>query len=215
MGTRIRIGAEKGLNSEAGARVEVMRGQTAELVRRAQAGDMEAFAEAFESLRPALYAVAARLVGPSDVDDVVMDTFLKAWQALPRFRGGCSLKTWLYRIAYNCGIDILRRRDRRKEQSLSQGEEDAGAEMDLPDLRQRGPDEIVGAQDGAEWVQAVLQKLPDEHRATLLLRFADGLSCREIAAATGVSVGTVLSRLFYGKRKLRRLIERAGMNGVK
>jgi RNA polymerase sigma-70 factor, ECF subfamily len=182
---------------------------TADLFKRARAGDMDAFAEVFESVRPSLYAVAYRLVGPDDVDDVVMETYLKAWQALPRFRGGASLKTWLYRIAHNCGVDIVRRRARKKEQALPEGEGGEDGWAKIPDSRQAGPDEMAVKAESAAMVRAALVQLPEEHRTALLLRFAEDLSCREIAAATGVSVGTVLSRLFYGKRKLQKIMERS------
>ena len=186
--------------------VELTPGARAALLKRAQGGDTEAFAALFEALRPSVYAVAIRLVGPDDVDDVVMDTYLKAWQALPRFRGGAQLKTWLYRIAYNCGIDTLRRRDRRKEDLLSEVETERGAMPDLPDERRPAPDEEAVLNEGAEAIRRALEQLPADHRRTLTLRFAEGFSCAEIAAATGVSLGTVLSRIFYGKRKLRRLL---------
>jgi RNA polymerase sigma-70 factor (ECF subfamily) len=78
-------------------------------------GDMEAFAALFEELRPMVYEVACRLVGPSDADDVVMETYLKAWRAIPRFNRRAALKTWLYRVTYNCALDFLRSRQRRRD----------------------------------------------------------------------------------------------------
>jgi len=84
----------------------------AEQLERARKGDVEAFAEVFEALRPLVFSVANRLVGPNDAEDVVMETYLKAWQGLPRFRGKSSLKTWLYRISRNCSLDFIRSRQR-------------------------------------------------------------------------------------------------------
>ena len=80
------------------------------LLEKAGNGDMDAFAELFEPLRSMAYAVACRIVGANDAEDVVMKAYLKAWQSLPRFRGGSSTKTWLYRITYNVTCDWLRRR---------------------------------------------------------------------------------------------------------
>ena len=185
-----------------------------DLLRRAQAGEMEAFTELFESFRPSIYAAASRLAGPDDVEDVVMETYLKAWQALPRFRGGSTLKTWVYRIAHNCAVDVLRRRERRKEVLLPETEAEHDGLANLPDTRQPAPDEAMARSELASEVRAALNELPVEHRTVLLLRFADGLSCREIAAVVGVSIGTVLSRLFYGKRKLRRILEKTGNEGA-
>lgn len=176
------------------------------LVGKARLGDMDAFAAVFEGMRADVYKVAYRLVGADDANDIVMDAFLKAWQAIPRFGGRSSLRTWLYRITYNCAIDYLRSRQRRGEESLSSGSEDGGL-REVADETSRRPDEIVAGMELAEEMASALSLLPYEHRVTLELRYADGLSYLEIASATGVSVGTVMSRLFNGKRKLRKLLE--------
>ena len=175
-------------------------------MERARKGDVEAFAAVFEDLRPLVFSVANRLVGPNDAEDVVMEAYLKAWQGLPRFRGKSSLKTWLYRITRNCGLDLIRSRQRRKERVISEQEEGRGAWENVADNRTAAPDRAAEADDTAGVVRAALKQLPEEHRTTLLLRFSDGLSYAEIAAATGTSIGTVMSRLFYGKRKLRNLV---------
>ncbi len=177
------------------------------LMDRACQGDMNAFAEVFEPLRGVLHAVACRLVGPDDADDVVMETFLRAWQALPRFNRRSALKTWLYRIARNGAVDVLRRKQRRNELFLGSTEADEPVEYDLPDTTHPGPDQLVAQAEDAAWVLAALARLPALHRVALELRYADGLAYGEIAAATGVSIGTVMSRLFNGKRKLRKLLE--------
>jgi RNA polymerase sigma-70 factor (ECF subfamily) len=168
---------------------------------------MQAFADLFEPLRPAMFSVAYRLVGPDDAEDVVMETFLKAWQALPTFGGRSSMETWLHRIAHNCAVDALRSRDRRKDRPRREGDTDQDALANLPDPAQKRPDEQVAQNETAREVVAVLDELPPEHRATLLLRYADGLEYSEIATATGVSIGTVMSRLFYGKRKMKKLLQ--------
>jgi len=136
-----------------------------------------------------------------------METYLKAWQALPRFQGGSSLKTWLYRIAYNCSIDLRRRQERRKECQLEGAGADAAHERHNQNDFHPAPDETIAQEELARNVRKALNELPDEHRTTLLLRYVDGLTCAEVAAATGVSLGTVLSRIFYGKRKLRKILE--------
>lgn len=184
----------------------IVNGEGAVLLDRAQKGDIDAFASLFESLRPMVHAVAYRLTGPNDVDDVVMDSFLKAWKSLPRFRRRSSLKTWMYRITYNCAIDCLRGRQRRLDRTVSGGEE-AVEWSAIADRGEVAPDKALARAETAEAVFAALAKLPAEHRTTLELRFVDGLAYAEIAAATGVMIGTVMSRLYYGKRKLRKLLQ--------
>jgi RNA polymerase sigma-70 factor (ECF subfamily) len=164
---------------------------------------MDAFAAVFEPLRPFVYAVACRLVGEHDANDAVMDVFLKAWKALPGFRGGASLKTWLYRIAHNCATDRLRKTQRERERVV---EESEMVERRVADVHQDAPDEALRRREDRALVRAAMAHLSDEHRVALELRYAEELSYSEIAAATGISIGTVMSRLFHAKRKLRGLI---------
>jgi RNA polymerase sigma-70 factor (ECF subfamily) len=176
-----------------------------QLIDRARQGDMEAFAELFEELRPMVHAIACRLVGSSDAEDVVMETFLKAWKAVPRFQGSSSLNTWVYRITHNCAQDFLRARSRR-DARLAPVEKDATPLDNVPDPHQVSPaDSLVNAELG-RMIDIALARLSPEHAATLQLRFVDGLSYSELAAATGVSLGTVMSRLFNGRRKLCRIM---------
>jgi RNA polymerase sigma-70 factor (ECF subfamily) len=186
-----------------------MKNESTKLLSRAQQGDVEAFARLFENLRPAVLAVARRVAGMDDAEDVVMETYLKAWQALPRFRSRSSLKTWLYRIAYNCSLDFVRSRQRRKEVALSGDDSEQTVLERTPDEKQPTPDETIAGGELAEMVRGAMGQLPQEHRVALQLRFCDDLSYAEIAAATGVSIGTVMSRLFYAKRKLRKIIDDA------
>ncbi len=187
--------------------VEVMKKSDArQLLKDAQNGNADAFAEAFEPLRQFVFAVACRLVGIDDADDVVMDTYLKAWQALPRFRRGASLKTWLYRITRNCSLDHIRKLKRRKEISID-NEDELYITHDVPDDNQPSADTLLAGKETRKTVQIALEKLSDNHRIALQLRYSDDLTYSEIAAVTGVSTGTVMSRLFNGKRKLRKVIE--------
>lgn len=175
-----------------------------EKLLRAQQGDADAFAELFEALRPAVHSIAWRQVGPDYADDVVMETYLKAWKALPRFNRRAKLKTWLYRITYNCAMDFLRSRQRSKEVHLVEHDQDSRTIADFPDDRQASPAEAFAAGEMRALVAAAVARLAEPHRTTLLLRYADALSYAEVAAATGVSIGTVMSRLFHGRRKLKK-----------
>lgn len=173
----------------------------------AQAGDADAFATLFESYRPMLHAIARRVVGPDDADDAVMETYLKAWRAVPRFKGRSSLKTWLYRITNNCALDMVRARGRRENHLVRPPAGREGPDPEVPDHAQTGPDERLLRSEQKTEVRAALALVPEEHRVVLLLRYADGMSYAEIAAAAGVSTGTVMSRLFYGKRKLKQALK--------
>ncbi len=181
------------------------------LLNKARKGDMDAFAELFEPLRPKSLAIAARIIGPDEAPDVVMDAFLKAWKAIPGFDGRSSLATWLYRIVWNCAADHRRTGQRRRENRLA--EDDEGQTLDIPDTAADTPAENVARRDLSGQVNAGLERLPEALRTTLLLRFADDLSYREIAAATGVRIGTVMSRLFHGRRRLKTLLDEIERGG--
>ena len=176
------------------------------LLKKAKNGDMEAFAGLFEPLRPKSLSIAARIVGPDEAPDVVMDAFLKAWKALPGFSERSSLATWLYRIVWNCAADHRRATQRRRENRLPEDEE--GQTLDIHDSAADSPLEKTARRDLTEQLEASMSQLSEELRITLMLRFADSLSYREIAAATGVRIGTVMSRLFHGRRRLKELMNR-------
>lgn len=173
------------------------------LLRRAQSGDVDAFAELFEAFRPTVYAVACRLVGETDAGDVVMETYLKAWRSIPGFNGNSSLKTWLFRIAHNCALDGLRARKRHQAHFAPTPDSADGIPVEWPDKTQVSPDENAARGEEERLVRRAMDTLSADHRATLLLRFVEGLSYAEIAAATDVSIGTVMSRIFHGRRKLQ------------
>lgn len=174
---------------------------------------MEAFATVFEQHRPLMHSVAYRLVGGGDCDDVVMDSFLKAWRSLPSIRNLDAVRTWLCRMVRNTALDLLRKRRREQCHLVEDAPDENGN-----GILDRIADEAAptGGQDGERnelvaVLQQVLGGLSDEHRAVILLREADGLSYKEIAATTGTSIGTVMSRLFYAKRKLRNLLAEQGV----
>lgn len=187
----------------------------ADLVRRARQGDMEAFLGLFEEARPAVYAVALRLVGIDEAEDVVMETYLKGWKSMPGFSARSSTRTWLCRIAHNCAVDWLRRRRTVSLPAQDRDDPDGQGDMAmLADPGQRRPSELVAGRELQAAIDSALDRLTPEHRVALMLRFSDGLSYSEIAAATGVSIGTVMSRLFNGRRKLMKLLEEIGISGT-
>lgn len=183
------------------------RRQTADDLENARQGDMDAFARVFEPHRDYIWRVAYRLAGPNDCDDVVMETFLKAWKAIPRFRGGASVKTWLTRIARNCAIDFKRRESMRERGRITAFDPEDGDVLDsVADDALPAPDAAANRQDLGRILESALAELSEDHRTTITLREVEGLSYREVAAATGVGIGTVMSRLFYAKKKLKQIL---------
>jgi len=179
-----------------------------DLLEAARLGDVEAFAQIFESARPMIHRVAYRMVGPNDCDDVVMDSYLKAWRGMAGFRGGSSTSTWLCRITRNCALDALRARSRRQDKHVSTESSDMTTVVEsLPDGHAQAPDASAASRDLGRQLSRALEDLSEDHRRALLLREVDGLSYRELAAAEGVQVGTIMSRLFYARRRLRKILE--------
>jgi len=180
------------------------------LLERARGGDVNAFAEMFEGYRAILHRVAYRLVGPDACDDVVMDSYLKAWRSLPRFRGDSALRTWLCRIVNNCALDFCRKRARHDARHVTDDARENGSILErIPDQSSPSPRREAERRELGEALAAAIAALSESHRTTLLLREVDGLSYRQVAAATGVSIGTVMSRLFHARRRLRGILEKS------
>lgn len=184
------------------------------LLQKACEGDMNAFAQLFEPLRGRMRAVALRWVHADEADDVVMDAFLKAWQGLPGFNRRASLSTWLCRITRNQALDRLRRAAVRKTESM-----DAAPAPDR-DTRYADPGQVSPAEQYdrsalQEDLDAAMKQLPPIYRRIILLRHVDGLRYAEIAAALDLPVGTVMSRLFHGRARLRALLRDWDPRGIR
>lgn len=182
------------------------------LVGRARAHDIEAFRQLVERYRKKVYGIAWGMTGNhGDSDDIAQEAFIKAYRKLGEFEGQSGFYTWLYRIAMNCSLDLLRRRGRRAELDL-EGALDA-AERRLADTRGASPDGMRGAaaEELREAVARGVAELPEKHRAALVLHDLEGMPHDEIARVLGCSPGTVRSRLHYARlamqRKLRKFVE--------
>jgi RNA polymerase sigma-70 factor, ECF subfamily len=173
------------------------------VIARARRGDAEAFTALLRYHDRSLRGLVFRLIPDRDrAEDVLQDAYLKAFRALPRFRGESSLATWLYRIAYNACLDE-RRRTRAESRESPISFEDA------PDPRTGGPD-VAEAVVGQSAFVVALMSLPLEERAAVLLVDGGGLSYAAAAHALGVPVGTVASRLNRARPALRRVLESEG-----
>ena len=184
------------------------REEEARLVREIRAGDGDAFETLVREHQTRVYNLALRMTGSEeDAQDIAQETFLKAWRTMGKYRGECSLGSWLYRIASNLSIDLLRknkRQQREKIVSLEDNGED-GRTLELPDLREE-PQTILEREENRRAVWACLEKLPEEQRLILVLRDVNGLSYEEIGASMGLEMGTVKSRIFRAREKLANLL---------
>lgn len=186
----------------------------ADLVRRAQAGDARAFDGLVTRYRGKVYGMCYHLVqNEQDAWDLAQEAFIKAWRALPSFKGDSSFYTWIYRIAHNAGYDWL-----RKRRIQGEGEFDdevsrpiaAGAEA-VP-KGDRRPDEVLKNRELGDRIKDAIAQLSPDHRTAILLREVEGLSYEEIAEVMEISLGTVMSRLFYARKKLQEILKDAYEN---
>jgi len=179
----------------------------ADLVRAAQAGDARAFGEIVRRYQRAVYRVAYGFTRiAADADDLAQETFVRAYQAIGRFRVGEPLYPWLARIASNLALSLLRSRRRRPETALEpllEAGQQWGVEAD--------PAEEVAKRDRDRHLQAAFAELSPEHQAVLVLRVVEDLSYEEIAQTLKVPAGTVMSRLSRARADLKaRLAGRMG-----
>jgi len=180
------------------------------LIAAAQLGQVDAFNELVLAYQQQVYNLAYRIMGdPASAADAAQDAFISAYESIGRFRGG-SFKSYLLRIVANRCYDELRRRKRRPATSFEDfGEVDEEANPALINGGE-GPEEHTERQEMAHVIQAGIETLPPDQRVTLALADVQGLSYKEIAEATDVSLGTVKSRLARARGKLRDYLRGQG-----
>lgn len=180
----------------------------AELVRRCQRGETRAFEELVVRYRGKVYAMIVNMTGnDADAWDLSQEVFLKAWRALAKFEARSQFYTWLYRIAHNVTYDWMRKRkiETGTEFDDETGNQVAAGAVTVP--RQAAePDRRLSSKETGLRIQQALKELSPEHRAVILMKEVDGLSYQEIAEAAGCSLGTVMSRLFYARKRLQSLL---------
>jgi RNA polymerase sigma-70 factor (ECF subfamily) len=179
-----------------------------EKVRDAQAGDREAFDYLVERHKDIVYAVAYRFAKDPDLAlDLSQNAFIRAYRGIKSFRGKSSFSTWLYRITMNTCIDYTRKKARSVD-SLAVPEEVAeyaGSEPILASLpREPGADAL--SSELGEQIQKAIDLLPEYHKSVFVLYEIEGLPYKEIADVVGCSIGTVMSRLHYARKKLRSML---------
>jgi RNA polymerase sigma-70 factor (ECF subfamily) len=169
------------------------------LILRCQAGDGPAFAELVERYGPRLRYYLRKLLGPDGADDALQEVWFDVFRSVPKLTDTAAFPAWVYRIARDRAFRTLRKQ-RRVAQPLTVAEEPAAEELD-----------DFTAED-AERIHAALDTLPAEQREVLVLRFLEEMPYEDIARVVGCEVGTVRSRLHYGKRALRRALERTDVH---
>jgi RNA polymerase sigma-70 factor (ECF subfamily) len=168
-----------------------------EIVARARAGDGDAFAVIVDTYRDRLFGLAVGIVRNRDAaEDIVQETFIKAYRNLAGFRGDAGIYTWLYRIAVNTAHNHLRRR--RKGEQVDLEEVAPVIEADGP-----GPAEITANVELAEAIQTAVGVLPARQREVFMLHYFEQLTHREIAAVLGITEGAVKANFFHAVQKLK------------
>lgn len=183
--------------------------QDAELVTRAKTGDVDAFEILVKRYRNEVFALSYHFVrNREQAWDVSQEVFIKAHNALGRFRGDASFKTWLMRITANQCKDYLKKR-RLETVSFDDSRlaEDAPSHV-LP------PDRSLEAREIGEAVQKAMDKLSHKHRTAFILREFEGLSYEDMAQVMNCSIGTVMSRLHHARKKLQKGLTQMGLMGA-
>jgi RNA polymerase sigma-70 factor (ECF subfamily) len=178
----------------------------AELLRRGRSGDRDALRQLFERYHRRLLAVVIGMVrNPEDAREIVQDTFVRAFRSLDGFKGDSSFYTWLYRIALNRAIDLQRRGSRYQsaefDEAIATGDEFAISSGGV--AASEDPFDAVRNRELGRKISEAIEGLTPDHRAVILLREIEGLSYEEISEVMNCSLGTVMSRLHYARKKLQ------------
>ena len=183
------------------------------LVERAQAGDRHAFDQLVSKYQRKLGRLLSRFIRDSaEIEDVTQEAFIKAYRALPSFRGDSAFYTWLYRIGINTAKNYLVAQGRRAPTSTQFDSEEAETFESADQLRDiNTPESLLMSKQIGETVNSAIDALPEELRRAIVLREIDGLSYEEIAEMMDCPIGTVRSRIFRAREavalKLRPLLD--------
>jgi RNA polymerase sigma-70 factor (ECF subfamily) len=178
-------------------------------IDRARSGDMEAFRRLIERHQDRAFGLALRILGvEADAEEAAQDAFLRAWRALPEFRGEARFGTWLHRIVLRCAYDAAARRGRRsaREVSLEAMAEGSGVEPAGPP----GPDPAA-AGDRARTLGRLLERLPEVQRAAIVLYYYEDRSIEEVARVLDLPANTVKTHLHRARAALRASAAREGI----
>lgn len=176
----------------------------AELVARVQRGDKRAFDLLVLKYQRKIMRLLSRMVrDPSEVEDVAQEAFIKAYRALPQFRGDSAFYTWLYRIAINTARNWQVANSRRPSTPTSNENEDGETFSQIDNLTDNStPESMLASRQIVETVNAAIHKLPEDLRTAIVLREIEGMSYEDIAVSMGCPIGTVRSRIFRAREAI-------------
>jgi len=175
----------------------------ATLVERLKEGDSKALDHLFRRHRDAAYGIAFRLVGSrDDALDVVQESFIHVIRGIQAFRGQSSFRTWLYRIVTHAALDYRRWRSHRRAESL----EALAAVEPAAGPSHPTPQDEAAEHDLRNAIDEALANISEKNRAALVLYALEGMSYKEVADVLGISIGTVMSRIFNARQRLRELL---------
>ena len=178
-------------------------------IHAAREGDQDAFAELVRLYEKKVFALTSRMCkNPEDAAEAAQEAFLAAWQGLPNFRGDAAFSTWLYRLASNACVDLLRREGRHRD-AAGPSFNDDGVNLEVPDTA-ASPHDLAERSELRAQVEEGLATLSPEHRAVLILREIHQLSYDEISHILNLDTGTVKSRISRGRRQLRNFLLKSG-----
>jgi len=175
-----------------------------QLVARAQRGDKQAFEMLVEKYQRKLARLLSRFIrDPAEVEDVTQEAFIKAYRALPAFRGDSAFYTWLYRIGINTAKNYLMAMGRRAPTSTEVEAEEAEGFEEGEQLRDiNTPESLLLSSEIAKTVNATIEQLPEELRTAIQMREIEGMSYEDIAKAMDCPIGTVRSRIFRAREAI-------------
>ena len=175
-----------------------------QLVARAQSGDKQAYGLLVEKYQRKLARLLSRFIrDPAEVEDVTQEAFIKAYRALPAFRGDSAFYTWLYRIGINTAKNYLMAMGRRAPTSTEVEAEEAEGFEEGEQLRDiNTPESVLLSNEIAETVNSTIEQLPEELRQAIQMREIEGMSYEEIAQAMNCPIGTVRSRIFRAREAI-------------
>jgi RNA polymerase sigma-70 factor (ECF subfamily) len=173
------------------------------MISRCQQGDQQALKEIFDKYHKKLYRIAYGVVRQrEEALDIVQEVFIKLFRSIKNFKGRSQFYTYLYRMVMNTAIDHARKAGKQFISSL-----DEEGSFEPSENLDKGPERVLLQKELEERVKLAMDKLPAEQKAALIFRDVEGLSYQEMAEAMGCSIGTVMSRLHYGRKRIQELLK--------
>ena len=170
-----------------------------ELVSKAQNGDRNAYSELVRTHSQGVLNVVYRMCGNGDLaEDATQEAFIQAWLKISSYQEKASFRSWLYRIAVNAAVDMLRKEKRILPDTIE--------DLNLSDSRP-SPEAMLAGSEKAELIRGAVLSLPNASRAVLVLREYESFSYQEIAESLEIPIGTVMSRLSYARKLLKEKLE--------